>query len=61
MGMPVTTIVIYAVMGFLVIASAIGMLVSRNAIYAAMFLVANFLTVAFMYLSLGAPLLPWRR
>ena len=53
--MPVTTIVIYAIMGFLVVASAVGMLLSRNAIYAAMFLVANFLTVAFMYLSLGAP------
>ncbi len=52
--MPTTTIIVYSVMGLLVVASAIGMLVSRNAIYAAMFLVLNFLTVAFMYLSLGA-------
>jgi NADH-quinone oxidoreductase subunit J len=41
-------------MGSIVVASAIGLLISRNAIYAAMFLVLNFLTVGFMYLSLGA-------
>jgi len=39
-------------MGSIVVASAIGLLISRNAIYAAMFLVLNFLTVGFMYLSL---------
>lgn len=52
--MPIGTILVFSVMGVVVVASAIGLLVSRNAIYAAMFLVLNFLTVGFMYLSLGA-------
>ena len=52
--MTVGTIIVFGVMGSIVVASAIGLLISRNAIYAAMFLVLNFLTVGFMYLSLGA-------
>ncbi len=52
--MAIGTIIVFGVMGMLVVASAVGMLVSRNAVYAAMFLVLNFLTVGFMYLSLGA-------
>lgn len=52
--MPIGTIIVFSVMGIVMVASAVGLLVSRNAIYAAMFLVLNFLTVGFMYLSLGA-------
>lgn len=52
--MAIGTIIVFGVMGLLVVASAVGMLISRNAVYAAMFLVLNFLTVGFMYLSLGA-------
>jgi NADH-quinone oxidoreductase subunit J len=37
------------------IATALGMLLSRNAIYSALFLVLNFTTVAVFYLLLGAP------
>lgn len=37
------------------IATALGMLLSRNAIYSALFLVLNFGTVAVFYLLLGAP------
>jgi len=33
----------------------VGLLVSRNAVYSALFLVLNFLTVALLYLVLGAP------
>ena len=33
----------------------VGMLLSRNAVYAALFLVLNFATVAVFYLILGAP------
>lgn len=43
------------VLGGVVVGSAIGMVVSRNAIYAALFLVLNFATVALFYLLLGAP------
>mgnify|MGYP001767286432 CR=1 FL=1 len=52
--MSIGAIIVFGVMGFVVVASAVGMLISRNAIYSAMFLVLNFLTVGFMYLSLGA-------
>lgn len=38
-----------------VIASAVGMLISRNAVYAALFLVLNFASVAVLYVTLGAP------
>jgi NADH-quinone oxidoreductase subunit J len=52
--MAIGTIIVFGIMGLVVVASAVGMLISRNAVYAAMFLVLNFLTVGFMYLSLGA-------
>ncbi|HVN53073.1 MAG TPA: NADH-quinone oxidoreductase subunit J [Anaerolineaceae bacterium] len=35
--------------------AAIGLLFSRNAVYAALFLVVNFVSVAILYLVLGAP------
>jgi NADH-quinone oxidoreductase subunit J len=37
------------------IATALGLLFSRNAVYSALFLVLNFITVALFYLMLGAP------
>lgn len=37
------------------VASAVGLLTSRSAIYAALFLIVNFGTVAVMYLMLNAP------
>ena len=39
------------------VASAIGMLVMRNAVHAALFLIVNFFTIAVMYLLLDAPFL----
>ena len=48
-------IVFYAFLAIVAIGSAVSMLVSRNAIYAALFLVLNFATIAVLYLSLGAP------
>lgn len=45
----------FLVLALIAIATAIGMLVSRNAIYSALFLVLNFTTVAVFYLLLGAP------
>ena len=48
-------IIFYAFLAIIAIGSAVSMLVSRNAIYAALFLVLNFATIAVFYLSLGAP------
>jgi NADH-quinone oxidoreductase subunit J len=47
--------IVFFILAAVAIATAVGMLVSRNAIYSALFLVLNFLTVAVMYLVLGAP------
>jgi NADH-quinone oxidoreductase subunit J len=43
------------ILALIAIATALGMLLSRNAIYSALFLVLNFVTVAVFYLLLGAP------
>ncbi len=37
------------------VASALGMLLSKNAVYAALNLIINFVTVAIFYIILGAP------
>lgn len=50
-----TGYIIFGVFALVVVASALGMLLSRNAVYAALFLVLNFATVAVLYLVLGAP------
>ena len=48
-------LIVFLVLSLVAIASALGMLLSRNAIYSALFLVLNFVTVAVFYLLLGAP------
>ncbi|MCA1900373.1 MAG: NADH-quinone oxidoreductase subunit J [Chloroflexi bacterium] len=48
-------LLVFLVLSLVAIASALGMLFSRNAIYSALFLVLNFVTVAVFYLTLGAP------
>jgi NADH-quinone oxidoreductase subunit J len=54
--MPMTLdMFVFLVLAFIAVASAFGMLISRNGIYAVLFLVLNFLTVAVFYLLLGAP------
>jgi NADH-quinone oxidoreductase subunit J len=50
-GLPI----VFFILAAIAIATAIGMLVSKNAIYSALFLVLNFATVAVLYLILGAP------
>jgi NADH-quinone oxidoreductase subunit J len=47
--------ILFGFLAFLIVASALGMLFSKNAIYSALFLVLNFVIVAVLYLSLGAP------
>jgi NADH-quinone oxidoreductase subunit J len=52
---PLGVIILYGLIGLVSVGSAVGLLVSRSAIYSALFLVLNFLTVALLYLILGAP------
>jgi NADH-quinone oxidoreductase subunit J len=49
------TLILFIILAGVAVASAIGLLVSRNSVYAALFLVLNFATVAVFYLLLGAP------
>lgn len=48
-------LITFLVLALVAIATALGMLLSRNAVYCALFLVMNFITVAIFYLLLGAP------
>jgi NADH-quinone oxidoreductase subunit J len=47
--------IIFGLLALIVIGSAVGMLVNRNAVFSALFLVLNFMAVAVMYFVLGAP------
>jgi len=49
--------IVFSILALIAIVSALGMLVSKNAIYAALYLVINFVVVAVFYLTLGAPFL----
>jgi len=49
------TLILFFVLAVVAVASAAGLLISRNAVYAALFLVLNFASVAVFYLLLGAP------
>jgi NADH-quinone oxidoreductase subunit J len=48
-------LIFFLILSLIAVATALGMLLSRNAVYSAMFLVLNFITVAVFYLLLGAP------
>jgi NADH-quinone oxidoreductase subunit J len=48
-------LIFFFLLSLIAVATALGMLLSRNAIYSALFLVLNFITVAVFYLLLGAP------
>ena len=48
-------LIFFLILSLISISTALGMLLSRNAIYSALFLVLNFITVAVFYLLLGAP------
>ncbi len=53
MGNPIVFIILAAI----VLASALGMLLGRNAVHSALFLVLNFSTIAVFFLVLNAPFL----
>ena len=46
---------LFLLLALVAVASALGMLLSRNAVYSALYLVLNFATVAVFFLLLGAP------
>lgn len=48
-------LIIFFVIAGITILTALGMLLSRSAVYSAVLLVMNFTTVAFLYFILGAP------
>jgi len=48
-------LILFLILAVVAVASALGMLLSRIAVYSALFLVLNFGTVAVFYLLLGAP------
>jgi NADH-quinone oxidoreductase subunit J len=48
-------LILFLVLALIAIATALGMLLSSNAVYSALFLVLNLATVAVFYLLLGAP------
>ena len=48
-------LIIFVLLAVIAVAAALGMLLSSNAIYSALFLVVNFGVVATFYLLLGAP------
>jgi NADH-quinone oxidoreductase subunit J len=50
-----TEVIIFLVVGGMAVLSAALMLISQNAIHSALFLVVNFICVAFFFLTLGAP------
>jgi NADH-quinone oxidoreductase subunit J len=51
----ITDLILFFALALVAVASAAGLLFSRNAIYAALNLILNFATVAVFYLLLGAP------
>lgn len=50
-------LIFFLVLGLVSIASALGLLLSRSAVYSALYLVMNFITIAVFYLLLHAPFL----
>ncbi len=49
------SLIIFGIIAVVAIATAIAMLLTRNPVFAVIFLVLNFITVAVLYLILGAP------
>jgi NADH-quinone oxidoreductase subunit J len=49
--------IVFFVLAAVAVGTALGLLLARNVIHSALFLVANFITIAVLYLNLGAPLI----
>ncbi len=48
-----TDLIVFIILAATAVAAALGMLLSRNAVYSALFLILNFVTIAVFYLILG--------
>ncbi len=48
-------VILFFILALIAVAAAAGMLLSKNAVHAALFLVLNFATLAVFYLILGGP------
>ncbi|MBC8331257.1 MAG: NADH-quinone oxidoreductase subunit J [Anaerolineae bacterium] len=48
-----TDLILFLFLAIISVAAALGMLFSRNAVYSALYLIVNFVTVALFYLILG--------
>ena len=48
-------LIFFIPLAFIAVITALGMITSKNAVYAALFLIVNFASVAMLYLMLGAP------
>ncbi|MGH2537379.1 MAG: NADH-quinone oxidoreductase subunit J [Candidatus Promineifilaceae bacterium] len=48
---------LFGLLAVIAVAAALGMLLSRNAVHSALFLVLNFVTIAVLFLTLNAPFL----
>lgn len=49
------SVILFLIVAVIAVATALGMLMSRNAVYAALYLILNFASVAVLYLLLNAP------
>ena len=50
-------LILFIILALVAIAAALGMVISRNTVYSALFLILNFVTVAVLYLMLNAAFL----
>jgi NADH-quinone oxidoreductase subunit J len=48
-------LIVFIILAVVAVGSALGMLLNKNAVYSALFLILNFATVAVLYLTLGGP------
>jgi NADH-quinone oxidoreductase subunit J len=48
-------LIVFLVLAFIAVAAAVAMLFSSNTIYSALYLILNFIAIAVIYLTLGAP------
>lgn len=47
--------IVFAILALVAVGAAVSMILTRNAVYSALFLVLNFFTIAIIYFILGAP------
>ena len=50
-------LIAFIILALVCVLAALGMLLSKNTVYSALFLILNFVTIALFYLLLGAPFL----